>query len=75
MGVLAILPLPPLDGGKLLFALAPRKMGWQRARYRLDDENWGLLILLVLSLPVIFRIPLVLRLLDKILEPLIRVLS
>ena len=45
MGVLAIIPIPPLDGGKLLFTLVPRKGVWQKARYRLDEENWGLLVL------------------------------
>ena len=41
LGVLAIMPLPPLDGGKLLFLLVPRKGFWQKARYRLDEENWA----------------------------------
>ena len=75
MGVLSIMPLPPLDGGRLLFALAPRTMGWQRARFRLDDENWGALILLVLALPVLFRVPLALTLLGYIVDPLVRLLT
>ncbi|MGH8889534.1 MAG: hypothetical protein ACRDV3_07195 [Acidothermaceae bacterium] len=75
MGVLAIMPLPPLDGGRLLFALAPRTMGWQRARFRLDDENWGALILLVLALPVLFRVPLMISLLGYIMDPLVRLVA
>ena len=75
MGVLAIMPLPPLDGGRLLFALAPRTMGWQQARFRLDDENWGALILLVLALPVLFRVPLMISLLDYIIDPLVRLVA
>lgn len=71
MGVLSILPLPPLDGGRFLFALAPRTRGWQRARLRLDDENWGVLILLILALPV-FGLPMVLSILDAIVDPIIR---
>jgi len=71
MGVLSILPLPPLDGGRLLFALAPRTPGWQRARFRLDDENWGVLVLLILALPL-FGLPMVLSILDAIVDPIIR---
>lgn len=76
MAVLAILPLPPLDGGKLLFTLAPpTSNGWQRARYRLDEENWGLLILLVLAVPFLFRHVLLVSLVGAIIDPLIRVIS
>jgi Zn-dependent protease len=72
MGVLAIIPIPPLDGGKVLFALAPRSGLWQKARYRLDEENWGLLFLLVLALPVIFRRLVLVAALGHIVDPLVR---
>ena len=72
MGVLAIIPIPPLDGGKLLFTLAPRSGVWQKARYRLDEENWGLLFLLVLALPVIFRRLVLVAALGHIVDPLVR---
>jgi hypothetical protein len=72
MGILAIMPLPPLDGGKLLFALAPKTLGWQKAKYRLDDENWGVLILLLLSLPVLVRVPIVITFLGHIVDPIVR---
>jgi len=75
MGVLAIMPLPPLDGGRLLFALGPRTMGWQRARFRLDDENWGTLILLILALPVLFRVPLLIKFLGYIVDPVVRLIA
>jgi hypothetical protein len=76
MAALAILPLPPLDGGKLLFTLAPqRSNGWQRARYRLDEENWGLLILLVLAVPFLFRRVLLVSLVGAMVDPLIRLVS
>jgi hypothetical protein len=74
MGILAILPLPPLDGGKLLFALAPRSPGWQRAHYRLDEENWGTLILLVLALPI-FGEPLLVSLLSTMVDPLVGLIA
>jgi hypothetical protein len=75
MGVLAILPMPPLDGGRLLFALTPRSGGWQRVRFRLDEENWGLLILLFCSFPVIFRRVLLISILGAIVNPLVRLIA
>lgn len=75
MGVLAVLPIPPLDGGRLLFALTPRSGGWQRARFRLDEENWGLLILLFCSFPVIFRRVILISILGAIVNPLVRLIA
>jgi Zn-dependent protease len=75
MGVLAILPIPPLDGGRLLFALTPRSGAWQRVRFRLDEENWGLLILLFCSFPVIFRRVLLISILGAIVNPLVRLIA
>jgi Zn-dependent protease len=42
--VLNLLPLPPLDGGRILVSLLPDPMAWRFARL----ERWGLLILIVL---------------------------
>jgi Zn-dependent protease len=75
MGVLAILPIPPLDGGRLLFALTPRSGAWQRVRFRLDEENWGLLILLFCSFPVIFRRVILVSILGAIVNPLVRLIA
>ncbi|MBX6371659.1 MAG: hypothetical protein IRZ02_05330 [Acidothermus sp.] len=70
MALLAVVPLPPMDGGRLLFALAPKTIGWQRARYRLEDDNWGILIMLILSLPI-FGEPIIIAIIDAILGPFI----
>ena len=75
MGVLAILPMPPLDGGKLLFLLAPRSSGWQKARFRLDEENWGMLVLLLFGLPVLFRRLLLVAIVGNIVDPLVRLIA
>jgi hypothetical protein len=75
MGVLAILPIPPLDGGRLLFALTPASGAWQRIRFRLDEENWGLLILLFCSFPVIFRRVILISILGAIVNPLVRLIA
>jgi Zn-dependent protease len=50
LAVLSLVPIPPLDGGRLLFAYAPRTHGWQVAEYRLADQNWGVLVVLLLLL-------------------------
>ena len=49
-GVLALVPLPPLPGGRLLLALAPRTSGWQKAEYQLLERNIGTAVLLALLL-------------------------
>lgn len=68
VGLLSLVPLPPLDGGRLLFALAPRSYGWQRAEHLLVEQNAGLVALLVLLvLPLGRGGPLLLSLLDLVL--------
>lgn len=75
LGIVAIMPIPPLDGGKLLFLLVPRKGFWQKARYRLDEENWGVLLLLILALPILFRRLALVAALAHIVDPLVRSVS
>lgn len=76
MGLLALIPLPPLDGGQLLFTLAPRSYGWQRAHYQLVDHNWGIVALLVLLIiPLAGGEPLVLFLVDLLAHPLFLLLA
>jgi membrane-associated protease RseP (regulator of RpoE activity) len=73
MGILGILPIPPLDGGRLLFALAPKSGGWQRAAYRLEEENWGVGIVVLLSIiPLVSAGPLVVVLVGAIVDPIVR---
>lgn len=76
VGLLTLVPLPPLDGGRLLFAYAPRTAGWMRAEYVLAEQNWGVGILLVLLLvPLVGRLPLLLVVLDALASPLLRALA
>jgi Zn-dependent protease len=42
--VLNLLPLPPLDGGRIAVSLLPHALAWKFARI----ERWGFPILLVL---------------------------
>ncbi|MCK9898754.1 Zn-dependent membrane protease [Parafrankia colletiae] len=53
--ILSLVPVPPADGGRILFLLGPQSDGWRRANHRLTDSNIGLAILLaVIILPVLF---------------------
>lgn len=72
LGVLSLVPLPPLDGGRLLFGLAPRTSGWQRAQHLLVDQNVGTVALLVLLvLPLGGPVPVLPTLLDTLLAPVL----
>lgn len=72
LGALSLVPLPPLDGGRLLFALGPQTLGWQKARYHLVEQNIGVAVLLALLLiPLGGSLPLLPQLLDTVLGPLI----
>lgn len=60
--VLNLLPLPPLDGGRIAVSLLPPRAAWKFAQL----ERWGFPILLAL---------LFLGVLDTILRPLLRVFN
>lgn len=76
VGLLSLVPLPPLDGGRLLFALAPRTVGWQQAEDYLVEKNLGLAaVLLLLLLPLAGALPLLLFLLSSVGSPLVRLLT
>lgn len=50
LGILHLLPIPPLDLGRLLMAIAPPTPGWQRLAYHTLEESWGVVVLLVLGI-------------------------
>lgn len=68
-GLLSLLPLLPLAGGRLLFALAPRTRGWQQAEHQLGERNIGTVILLALCL-FVTSVPLLPAVLDAVAGPL-----
>jgi Zn-dependent protease len=47
VAVISLIPLPPLEGGRLLFLFTPKTAGWQKAEYNLAERNIGLIIVLV----------------------------
>lgn len=53
--VTALIPCPPTDLGRVIFTLGGQTLGWQKARYQLEERNWGIGIVLALILvPVLF---------------------
>jgi Zn-dependent protease len=60
--VLNLLPLPPLDGGRIAVSLLPSRAAWKFSQL----ERWGFPILLAL---------LFLGWLDSILRPLLRIFN
>lgn len=73
---LSLVPLPPLDGGRLLFALAPQSLSWRKAQHQLDERNIGIAVLLaLLLLPLGGPQPLLPLLLDTVLLPLVNLVT
>lgn len=76
IAVLHCLPLPPLDAARVLWAYAPRTEGWRKARYHLEEQNWGLGILIVLLLPLFASNQgLLLRVVLAVVRPLLEALA
>jgi Zn-dependent protease len=72
MAVLALVPLPPLPGWRLLELASSGSLGWQRARHYLVDNNLGVLALLVLLiLPLGGSHPLLITILDTVVGSLL----
>jgi Zn-dependent protease len=72
VALVSLVPIPPLDGGRALFAVAPHSLGWQRARHRLIEQNIGLVaVLALLVIPISGERPLLLVLLDTVARPLL----
>jgi Zn-dependent protease len=46
VAVISLIPLPPLEGGRLLFLFTPKTVGWQKAEYHLAERNIGLILVL-----------------------------
>lgn len=75
-GALALVPLPPLPGGLLLFGLGPRSLGWQKAEYHLVERNIGIAVLLALLLiPLGGPQALLPTLLDTLVSPLVSLVT
>jgi hypothetical protein len=64
-GLLALLPIPPLELGVILWSRLPRSAGARRFAYHLLEEQWGVaVVLLFLLLPLAGQQPLLLVLIN-----------
>jgi Zn-dependent protease len=75
LGVLALVPVPPLDGAVVLFGLAPRTRAWLQAEHHLGERNIGVAVLLaLLVVPLGGPVPILPQLLDTVLGPVLSLL-
>lgn len=75
-GALSLVPLPPLPGGQVLFAAAPRTLGWQKAEHQLVERNIGTAVVLALMLiPLGSDVALLPNILDNLLGPLVEIVA
>jgi hypothetical protein len=64
-GLLALVPIPPLELGVVLWSRLPRSAGARRLAYRVLEEQWGIaVVLLFLLLPLAGQQPLLLALIN-----------
>ena len=74
-GLLALVPIPPLELGVILWSRLPRSPGARRLAYRVLEEQWGVaVILLLLLLPLAGQQPVLLSLIDNVSDPILRAL-
>lgn len=72
-GLLALVPIPPLEAGVWLWSRLPRTPGARRVAYHLLEEAWGVAVLLVLLLlPLGGGPPVLLAVLNAVGDPLMR---
>jgi hypothetical protein len=73
VGLLSLVPVPPLPAGRLLLAAGPSSPGWQKARYYLVEQNLGTAaLLLLLLIPLGSPRPVLPVVLDTLLAPMLR---
>lgn len=72
----SLVPVPPLDAGRLLFALSPKRGSWRTAQDYLVERNLGTAaVLLLILLPLGGALPPLLAVLSAVGRPLVAVLT
>jgi hypothetical protein len=66
-GLLVLLPLPPLELGVALWSILPKSDGTRRFAYRLLEEQWSIVaVLVLLLLPLAGEQPALLQLIGSL---------
>jgi hypothetical protein len=74
-GLLALVPIPPLELGVALWSTLPKAAGARRMAYHLLEEQWGIAVVLVLLLlPLAGQQPALLQLVGDISDHLLSAL-
>jgi hypothetical protein len=74
-GLLALLPIPPLELGVAVWSTFPKTANARRLAYRVLEEHWGVLIILVLLiLPLAGEAPLLLQLVGSLSDRIVNAL-
>jgi len=76
MSLLSVVPIPPLATGVAVWSQFPRTPGSRRLAYRLLEEQWGIAVILVLTLiPLVGQQPALLALIGTISDDILRALG
>jgi hypothetical protein len=76
MGLLAVVPIPPLPTGVAVWSQFPRTPGSRRLAYRLLEEQWGIAVILVLTLiPLVGEEPALLALIGTVGDDILRAIG
>jgi hypothetical protein len=74
-GLLALVPIPPLELGVALWSTLPKSASARQMAYRVLDEQWGVLIVLVLLIvPLAGEFPLLLQLVGRLSDRIVNAL-
>jgi hypothetical protein len=76
MGLLSVVPVPPLATGVAVWSQFPRTPGSRRLAYRLLEEQWGIAVILVFVLiPLVGQEPALLALVGTLCDDILRALA
>lgn len=74
-GLLALIPIPPLELGVALWSTLPKSPGARRMAYRVLEEQWGVIIILVLLIvPLAGEQPALLQLVGSVSDKIVNAL-
>lgn len=71
IAVLSLIPIPPLPTGVAVWTVFPRTAGARRMAYRLLEEHWGIVAVLVLMIPLGSQGPIMLLPITAIIDPIL----